>query len=288
VNAEINNKVNSYIEGIELNLDTLKEYKRKYCDSTINIQSDVKEKSFWQKIWIFGSDDNGNSTSESSVIPDFCSKIDNAIAIRNAINLGKIDDLKGKVFSESQQNFKNSIDSIEDKYKKQIGDTLNVRKVSVLNLNQVAELILKTQSDLREKEKLIQKENEVEKNANQNKHNEQKIKDQQKNNTQNQQNSQTQKQPNQQLKVSDLVTKFWELVRKQGTPQFEDYNKNLLQKYYKNGKYLVSNLSQEEKDIINFLNEICKNTPTFAKFKNIEELDRIKAETLTDLKKLLK
>ncbi|MBK8808307.1 MAG: hypothetical protein IPO21_17455 [Bacteroidales bacterium] len=44
VNAEINNKVNSYIDGIELNLDTLKEYKGKYCDSTTIIQSDVKEK----------------------------------------------------------------------------------------------------------------------------------------------------------------------------------------------------------------------------------------------------
>lgn len=290
VNAEIINKANSYIEGIELNLDTLQEYKSKYCDSTTIIQSDVKEKSLWQKIWIFGSDDNGNSTSESSVISDFCSKIDNAITIRTAINLGKIDELKGQMFSEPQQEFKNSIDSIEDKYKKQIGDTLTLLAdtVSRMNLNQVAELILKTQRDLREKEKLIQKETEPEKNTNQDKQNEQKIKDQQKNNTQNQQNSQTQKQPNQQLKVSDLVTKFWELVRKQGTPQFEDYNKNLLQKYYKNGKYLVSNLSQEEKDIINFLNEICKNTPTFAKFKNIEELDRIKAETLTDLKKLLK
>lgn len=290
VNAEIINKANSYIEGIELNLDTLQEYKSKYCDSTTIIQSDVKEKSLWQKIWIFGSDDNGNSTSESSVISDFCSKIDNAITIRTAINLGKIDELKGQMFSEPQQEFKNSIDSIEDKYKKQIGDTLTLLAdtVSRMDLNQVAELILKTQRDLREKEKLIQKETEPEKNTNQDKQNEQKIKDQQKNNTQNQQNSQTQKQPNQQLKVSDLVTKFWELVRKQGTPQFEDYNKNLLQKYYKNGKYLVSNLSQEEKDIINFLNEICKNTPTFAKFKNIEELDRIKAETLTDLKKLLK
>lgn len=267
VNAEINNKVNSYTEGIELNLDTLKEYKRKYCDSTSIIQSNVKEKSFWQKIWIFGSDDNGNSTSESSVIPDFCSKIDNAIAIRTAINLGKIDDLKGKVFSESQQNFKSSIDSIEEKYLKQIGDTLNVRKVSILNLNQVADLILKTQNDLRDKEKLIQKENELEKNTNQEKQNEQKIKDQQKSNTQNQQSSQTQKQ---QSSGISLDKEFWDLVHS-GNAQMEAYS-NLLKKHKNKGG-----------DIIAYLNKICKNSASFKKFKDIPEMDRKSAKTLTEI-----
>lgn len=267
VNAEINNKVNSYIEGIELNLDTLKEYKRKYCDSTSIIQSNVKEKSFWQKIWIFGSDDNGNSTSESSVISDFCSKIDNAIAIRTAINLGKIDDLKGKVFSESQQNFKSSIDSIEEKYLKQIGDTLNVRKVSILNLKQVAELILKTQNDLRDKEKLIQKENELEKNTNQEKQNEQKIKDQQKSNTKNQQSSQTQKQ---QSSGISLDKEFWDLVHS-GNAQMEAYS-NLLKKHKNKGG-----------DIIAYLNKICKNSASFKKFKDIPEMDRKSAKTLTEI-----
>ena len=267
VNAEINNKVNSYIEGIELNLDTLKEYKRIYCDSTSIIQSNVKEKSFWQKIWIFGSDDNSNSTNESSVIPNFCSKIDNAIAIRTAINLGKIDELKGQMFFESQQNFKNSIDSIEDKYKKQIGDTLNARKVSVMNLNQVADLILKTQCDLREKEKVIQKENELEKNRNQDKQNEQKFKDQQKNNTQNQQNSQTQKQ---QSSGNSLDKEFWVLVHS-GNAQMESYS-NLLKKHKNKGG-----------DIIAFLNKICKNSASFKKFKDIPEMDRKSAKTLTEI-----
>ncbi len=267
VNDEINNKVNSYIEGIELNLDTLKEYKRKYCDSTSIIQSNVKEKSFWQKIWIFGSDDNSDSTNNSSGIPAFCSKIDTAIAIRTAIKLGKIDELKGQMFSESQQNFKNSIDSIEDKYKKQIGDTLNARKVSVMNLNQVADLILKTQSDLREKEKIIQKENELEKNRNQDKQNEQKIKDQQKNNTQNQQNSQTQKQ---QSGGNSLDKKFWDLVHS-GNAQMESYS-NLLKKHKNKGG-----------DIIAFLNKICKNSASFKKFKDIPEMDRKSAKTLTEI-----
>lgn len=267
VNAEINNKVNTYIDGIELNLDTLKEYKRKYCDSTAINQSDVKEKSLWQKIWIFGSDDNSNSTNESSVIPDFCSKIDNAIAIRTAINLGKIDEIKSKVFSESQQNFKNGIDSIDDKYKKQIGDTLNARKVSVMNLNEIADLILKTQKDLREKEKVIQKEKEPEKNTNQDKKNEQKIKDQQKNNTQNQQNSQTQKQ---QSSSNNLDKEFWDLVHS-GNAQMEAYS-NLLKKHKNKGG-----------DIIAYLNKICKNSASFKKFKDIPEMDRKSAKTLTEI-----
>jgi len=269
VNAEINNKVNSYIEGIELNLDTLKEYKRKYCDSTSIIQSDVKEKSFWQKIWIFGSDDNSNSTNESSVIPNFCSKIDNAIAIRTAINLGKIDELKGQMFSESQQDFKNSIDSIEDKYKKQIGDILLADTVSRMDLNQVANLILKTQKDLREKEALIQKEIELEKIRNQDKQNEQKIKDQQKNNTQNQQNSQTQ---NQQSNSNSLENEFWDLVHS-GNAQKESYS-NLLEKHKNKGG-----------DIIAFLNKICKNSASFKKFKDIPEIDRKSAKKLTEIDK---
>lgn len=267
VNAEINNKVNTYINGIELNLDTLQEYKRKYCDSTSIIQSNVKEKSFWQKLWIFGSDDNSNSTNESSVIPDFCSKIDSAIALRNAINSWEIDKLKDQYFSELQQNFKNSIDSIDDKYKKQIGDTLNVRKVSVMNLNQVAELILKTQSDLREKEKLIQKENEPVKNTNQDKQNEQKIKDQQKNNTQNQQNSQTQKQ---QSNSNSLEKEFWDLVHS-GNAKMESYS-NLLIKHKSKGG-----------DIIAYLNKICKNSSSFKKFKDIPEMDRKLAKTLIEI-----
>lgn len=277
VNAEINNKVNSYTEGIELNLDTLTEYKRKYCDSTSIIQSNVKEKSFWQKIWIFGSDDNDNSTSESSVIPDFCSKIDNAIAIRTAINLGKIDDLKVKVFSESQQNFKSSIDSIDIKYKDQISATLKDDTVSRMNLNQIAELILKTQSDLIEKEKLIQKENELEKNTNQDKQNEQKIKDQQKNNTQNQQNSQTHKQ---QSSGNSLEKEFWDLVKKPDLKK-EDFDKLFKkQGWNKDYKNFYNNYLSKSKST--------NNNYGFDKFSKVTVYERNEAKTLTDLESLIK
>jgi len=267
VSPEISNKINSYVEGIELNIDTLKEYKSKYCESPIVTQNEVKEKSLWQKMWSDGSNDDSNSTNVSSEIPEFCSKIDNAIVIRNAINLGKIDELKAKVFSESQQNFKTTIDSIDDKYKKQIGDTLNAQKVSLMNLNQVADLIQKTQKDLREKETAIQKEEEPKKNTNKDKQNEQKIKDQQKNNNQNQQNSQTQKQ---QSSGNSLEKEFWELVHS-GNAEMKSYS-NLLKKHKNKGG-----------DIIAYLNKICRNSASFKKFKDIPEMDRKSAKTLTEI-----
>ena len=231
------------------------------------IGSEPKERNIWQRTFIFWSDDPTSVTDVAIEIPDICSKIEIAIAMRNAINLGKIDELKGQMFSESQQNFKNSIDSIEDKYKKQIGDTLNARTVSAMNLNKVADLILKTQSDLRKKEKIIQKENELEKNRNQDKQNDPKIKDQQKNNTQNQQNSQTQKQ---QSNSNSLENEFWDLVHS-GNAQMETYS-NLLKKHKNTGG-----------DIIAFLNKICKNSASFKKFKDIPEMDRKSAKTLTEI-----
>jgi hypothetical protein len=260
VNAEINNKVNSYIDGIELNLDTLKEYQRKYCDSTSFIQSNVKEKSWWQKISIFGSDDNNNSANELLSIPVFCSKIDNARAIRNAINLGKIEELKGQVFSESQQNFKKSIDSIEDRFIKKIGNKLNASKVRGMNLNEVADLILKTQSDLIEKETVIQKEIEPKKIIKKDNNEKTVIKVKQKIYL-----------PKQKLNSNSLKDEFWNLVRS-GNTQKEKYD-NLLKKHQ----------SKAGDDIIAYLNKICKNSDSFRKFKSIEEMDRKSANTLTDI-----
>jgi len=270
VSPEISNKINSYVEGIELNLDTLKEYKRNYCDSAAHIQRNVNEKSLWQKISPFGSDDDSNSNNESAVIPEFCSKIDSAIAIRNAINLGKIDELKKVAFSEQQQNLKNEIDSIDDKYKDQIGATIKADTVSRMNLNQVADLILKTQSDLKKKELANQQQEEQEKNTIQDQ-TKPKKKDQQKSNSQNQQqnqqNSQTQKQ---QPSVNSLDKEFWDLVHS-GNAKMESYS-DLLKTHKNKGG-----------DIIAYLDKICKNSASFKKFKDIPEMDRKSAETLTEI-----
>jgi len=256
VSTEISNKINSYVEGIELNLDTLKEYKRKYCDSTTVTQNDEKEKSLWEKIWIFGSNDDINSHAETFVDPEFCSKTDNAIAIRNAINQEKIDELKKVAFSIQQQNLKNAIDSIDDKYKKQIGDTLKAKKVSLMDLDQVADLIQKTQKDLREKETAI----EPEKNTNIDKHNEEKIKYSQK---------------KQKSSSNSLDKEFWDLVHS-GNTKKESYS-DLLETYEDKGSDIIAY------DIIAYLHKICKDTASFNKFKDIPEMDRKSADTLTQI-----
>jgi len=121
--------------------------------------------------------------------------------------------------------------------------------------------------DCLKKEKLTQKETEPVKNTNQEKQNEQKIKEPQKNNNLNQQNSQTQ---NQQSNSNSLEKEFWDLVHS-GNAQMESYS-NLLRKHKNKGG-----------DIIAYLNKICKNSDTFKKFKNIPELERKSAKTLTEI-----
>jgi hypothetical protein len=218
-------KVNSYVDGIELNQDTLKNLKSRYC----------KEKS-------------PNSL-------DFCSRLDNAIAIRYAINFGKIDKLKGKTYSEQQQNFKLAIDSIEDNYKNQIGDTLLEQRVSQMNLNEVAILIQKVQKELIEQDQISQHD----KNKQQKK-------------------GLTHKQKQEQLKtdktnqqINSLKDEFWKLVNS-GNTQKEMYDK-LLEKYNDIG----GNVSV-------YLKKICKNSKSFEKFKDIPELDRKSAKKLTELR----
>lgn len=264
VDAEINKKVNSYIEGIELNLDTLKEYKRKYCDSTTINQSDVKEKSLWQKIWIYGADDNSNLTNETSVIPEFCSKIDNAIAIRTAINRGNIDELKDQMFSESQQILKNSIDAIDDKYKKQIGDALKVPIVSVMDLNQVADSIIKIQSELKKK-KTGGGSNGTSNNS---------AGGTSGRGDTSRTSVRVERVNTRESENSSLTDEFWILVRN-GNTQKDEYTK-LLNKHRNKNK---------GDDIIAFLEKICKNSDSFKKFKDIPEVDRKSAKTLTEIDK---
>jgi hypothetical protein len=260
VSTEISNKINSYVDGIEMNLDTLKEYKKKHCDSTTFIQSVPKEKSLWQKLWPFGSDEERKTINESKGIPEYCSKIDDAIAIRNAINLGKIDELKGKVFSDSQQNFKNAIDSIVDKYKDKIGAALKADTVSRMNLNQVADLIRKTQNDLRDQEIIATGGQGPGQQGGGQQGGGQQGGDQQGGDQQGGK------------KVDDTLNeKFWGLVNSSNV-QMDSYTK-LLNDHKKNGG-----------DIIDYLNKICKNSASFNKFKNIPEIDRKSARNLEQIK----
>ena len=130
--------------------------------------------------------------------PDFCVQIEKVMALRRSINNGKIDEIIGYGFSEQQQEFKNAIDSIDDKYKKQIGDTLLADTVSKMNLNQIASLILKTQQELRGKESAVQKDSKN--NANQDKP------ISEKSNNPIEKKTQTQKQ---QQSSNSLETEFW-------------------------------------------------------------------------------
>jgi hypothetical protein len=255
-NSEISTEINSYLDGFELNRDTLQEYKKKYCDSTTYIQSVVKEeKSLWQKLWPFGSDEERKTNNESTGIPEYCSKIDDAIAIRNAIDLGEIDKLKGNNYSEQQQEFKNAIDSIVDKYKDKIGATLKADTVSRMNLNQVAALILKTQEDLRKKEPVTKSPEQLKKE----KEEAERVKEE------------AEKRKREGSGKQTLETEFWVLVNS-GNNQKESYD-SFLKKYKRKGG-----------EIITYLNKICKNSASFNKFKNIPEIDRISARNLEQIK----
>lgn len=263
--------ITQYVEGIKLNHDTLKSYQTKYCSNT-SIQAIKDKKPWWQNIFPFGKKSKSQPTDTTK--PDYCTKIENAITIRSAINLGKIDVLRSKTYSGQQNIFKQIIYSIDDKYKKQISDILNAREVSKMNLNEVAGLIKQVQDSL------MQNETEKEKLKNEQKNQQQPV--QQKRNQQQKRQDLQQERNTQQL--NSLETEFWNLVHGPGTPQMEDYNKNLLKKYYNDGKYTINQPTQEEKDIISFLNEICKDSKAFAKFKNIPEIDRIEAKTLPELR----
>ncbi len=266
--TEISDKINSYVDGIDLNRDTLNEYKGKHCDSSTFIPSDIKEKSWWQKLWPFGSDEESKTINESTGIPEYFSKIDNAIAIRNAIDLGKIDTLKTMKFSENQKNFKNAIDSIVDKYKDKIGATLKADTVSRMNLNQVAALILKTQEVLRKKEPVtkspeqLKKEKEEAERVKAEQEEEKKAEAKRK--------AEAEKRKREGLGTQTLDTEFWVLVNS-GNAKMDSYSK-LLKKHNNKGG-----------DIIAYLNKICKNSPSFKKFIDIPEMDRKSAKTLTEI-----
>jgi hypothetical protein len=265
--SAIADKIAAYIEGIELNKETLEGYKQQYCVATPNATVDVPEKSLWQKIWPFGSKNNEKSKQESFFLPDFCSELDDAIAIRKAINHGKIDELKGKNYSEKQQNFKQAIDKLDDKYKNQIGDTLKSRKVSLMNLNEVADLIKKVNNEIKLMEQINQQQPVQQRQS------QQQQQDQHQGNSQQQlqQRQETQTPTQQKYQAeSSLEKEFWELVHS-GNNMKDKYDA-LLKKHKSKGG-----------DIITYLNRICKNSTSFRKFKDIPEMDRKSAKTLTEI-----
>jgi hypothetical protein len=145
-------EIMSYVEGVELNADTLEQLKQRYCNGSSVPKPKSDDTPGWNLFSIFATGDEENHAGNSLDLNDCCQKINVAIDFRRAINRGKIDELKSQAFSAEQQEFKAAIDSIEEKYKKQIRKTLYDLKVSAMDLNQIATLILETQRTLRAQE----------------------------------------------------------------------------------------------------------------------------------------
>ena len=158
------------------------------------------------------------------------------------------------------KNFKEAIESIDDKYKKQIGDTLYARSVSQMDLNKVANLIIKVQKEIKGKEQNDQQKIEQQKQEQQRK--------QEQHQPQKQEEHHSQPQP--QKQGNSLEKEFWELVN-DGCVNKDTYT-DLLKKHESEGG-----------DIINYLNKICKNSKAFKEFKDIPAIDRKSAEKLSQI-----
>ncbi len=133
-----------YCNGNELNGKILNEYKSTICNSGIS-SNDNTEKSIFSKIFNL----KGNEEEMTISISDVCQKIDSAIAIRNAVNLGKLYELKRKQYSNSQRSFNVAVDQIEERFIHKIGATMRKDLVSSMSLNDVASFIIKIQNLLK-------------------------------------------------------------------------------------------------------------------------------------------
>lgn len=130
----IESRIISYLDGTELNIDTLYHFKNIYCSKPSNFttQGNLFDR-------IFGIT---NRKESKNYIPEFCARIDDAIAIREAINNGSISELNEFTYSEAQQSFKNAIETTND-------DSVLVRlrsevsSIKSLSLDSIANLINK-------------------------------------------------------------------------------------------------------------------------------------------------
>ena len=265
----VSDKILDYVDGIELNKDTLESYKTHYCNKTTDTNNKHGE-SFWKKIFPFGSRTEENLKLQSTALPTYCSKIDVALDIREAITNGKIDELKSKSFSSKQEDFKLVITKIENKYENQISDSLVEHNVSEMDLNQIAALIKQVQESLRTEELSPNQKTAQPKQSKP----PQASKQQGEGNTQRE--AQLSKTQTLQQSTSSLETEFWNLVHS------GNVTKNTYDKLLKEFKNHV-NVSMVDIDIVSYLNKICKNSDSFNKFKNIPELDRKQATALTDI-----
>lgn len=299
------NKIFQYCEGIDLNIDTLINYQTEYSrkDSIHN-----QNEEWYEKIVSFFISNDG-ATKTSTEKTDYLQKIDSALILRRAINTGKIDLLKGMLYSDNQREFENSINNIKDEFKQKISEVMLADSISTIDLNTAAKYIsnfhkllemqvgLKTSTDTTNldskkgeiegvifpitsskidsvKQEILKEISEIIKI---NTHT--KRKNDSRNGSSSISNNQSQeigeKSP---LKNRILKTDFYELIHK-GNNQKDSYNelyKKHKDKSYENGS--------EEKDILLFLRKICENSQAFGKFKNkINSIDAISLLSINSL-----
>jgi hypothetical protein len=202
-----------------------------------------------------------------SQLSNSCSNIDSAIYFRDALNNGKIDQVKKSKFLENNTNLKKAIDNIDEKYKKQVSDTLYAKTVSKMKLDDIADLINKVQEKLKstETKKEVPKDDENKKGSTKNTKDSNKSSNNSGGKTDN-----TLSKDNSQSKSDALRKEFFQLVNS-GITSKDSYD--LLYNKYKN----------EKGEIKDYLKRICSNSREFNNFKNIAEKDRKTAKELTDI-----
>lgn len=259
----------NYCEGIELNIQKLEQYKNTYC---------------------------------SENMPDYCPGLDNAIAIRTAINRGQIDQLQNRQYYDAQMSFRNTIINIDSRYQDKIGEAMRIFGVSYMDLDKVADFIarlqallkiemssLKSESDcdaqLQEVASLELPDIEIVKSVKAQIESRKDVLKKMVATPENTNRTSSQREKSapplqavsnpQRPVTSTLKTGFWELVRR-GDVTKENYD-NLLRRH--RGK----NLNPEEQAIIHYLEKICNKSTSFRKFSDINEIKRKTATTLSQI-----
>jgi hypothetical protein len=127
-------RIEMYVQGVELNLDVLNSYKARYP------KPEAKSDFIWYNLLTWFR--NNNVTINTTALKKYeqlMSQIDDAIEIRELINSGDFKELCNQHFSQQQSKFKESVEKIApaeyEDVKQQLGD------VSALTLNQIADSI---------------------------------------------------------------------------------------------------------------------------------------------------
>jgi len=242
----ISDSIISHSNSIVLNLDILNNLKKEYCTAKLSNENHETQISLFKKIWPFGSKSNINKNQQAAMLPDYCEDLDRAIALRTAIIIRDIAELRSMGFSNQQKNFEEAINGLESIHEEKIMNKLRNEQLRQMNLDEIASFIIKEQETIKQASINEQLKEERE--------------------------EQQQVEREQQAQASQLEEEFWQLVNS-GNAQMNEY-KNLLEKYQSQGG-----------EIIEYLRKICANSSSFDdKFKSIRILDRKNARRLDDIK----